>query len=73
MSIGKVLAKDELIMGEVIGEASWGDHKYEMARDLTSAMIVKDINTGKQFVVSWQAVFEAAVEAGVSEEDESCH
>ena len=49
------------------GEAQSGKLKYEMSVTMEGSPIIESKQTGKWFTLSWQAIIEMAVKAGIDE------
>jgi len=49
------------------GEAKSGKLKYEMSTAIAGMPIVESKQTGKWFTLSWQAIIDMAVKAGIDE------
>ena len=70
-TIGTMHPAKSLFLREAVGTATLGEIEYEMTTLMNRSPMIKSKKTGKWFVLSWQAIIELAVMAGIDEPDES--
>ena len=68
--MGNVYEKDTLFFRQDVGKAEGGNGThYEMSLNMGGLNpIIHSVKTGKWFTLSWQAIIDAAIAAGINEE-----
>lgn len=70
--IGKFLDPKKLSLRTRIGTCSVDGKDYEMQIILqTNQPIIESLQTGKKFTLTWEDIFELAIQAGIDKEVES--
>ncbi|HEV2606880.1 MAG TPA: hypothetical protein VGT79_02750 [Xanthomonadaceae bacterium] len=63
-----IYEKDAFLLRVDVGTAEGDEGKFEMSLINGVLPAVKDMNTGRTFVLHWQDIAKLAIDAGVSEE-----
>lgn len=67
--LGTIHDNKALFMSIHVGTASNDDSTFEICTSMNQSPLIRCVETGKWFSLSWQEILELAEEAGITKED----